>query len=232
MTDREFDELLGRALAQAAMEDLSPVLTEAEETQPRWSRRYLRRREQLLADPFGYARRAGRPMWQKAVRAALCAALIAVLALGAAMAVSPGFRYWVQEQTGVSTTIRFQGSQTGMADPTGWRPTKLPKGYEESEVSTREYMEKVTYRDQEGKRLLFECFPIAEGFVFNFDNEHSDQSELTLNRQTAYLFDSSTGGKPSALLWFSEDGTLAFELMGWMSGEDLVSVAKSVKKVG
>lgn len=228
MTEYEFDGLLRQTIAQAVMEDFSPVMAEAAE--PAWSRRYLKRRERILADPFGYVRRAVRPLWQKALRVAACAALIAALVVSAAIAINPNFRHWVVEQFRDSTSIFFHGDQTGMGDFTGWRPTELPDGYTESEVSTRAYREKVTYRDQNGQRLLFECTVVADGHMFDFDNEHSEQSTLELNGQTAYLFDSNTEGKPSALLWFSKDGTLAFELMGWMPGEDLVSIAKSVKK--
>ena len=106
----------------------------------------------------------------------------------------------------------------------------MPDGYEEVSVSTLGKAESVTYKNQDGIRLLFGCSPVADGYMFNFDNEHSIQSTLELNGHTAYLFDSNTEGKPSALQWFSKDGTLAFELMGWMPGEDLVSIAKSVKK--
>lgn len=228
MTEYEFDGLLRQALAQAVMEDFSPVLAGAAE--PAWSQRYLKRRERILADPFGYARRAVRPMWQKALRVAACAALIAVLAVSAAMAINPGFRHWMVEQFRDSTSIFFRGEQNGMGDPTGWRPTKLPDGYEEVSVSTLGKAESVTYKNQDGIRLLFGCSPVADGYMFNFDNEHSIQSTLELNGHTAYLFDSNTEGKPSALQWFSKDGTLAFELMGYMPGEDIVSIAKSVKK--
>lgn len=206
--------------------DPSGLPTEAFST----TKRYERKMARFLTDPFGYARRVSRPTWQKVLRVVACAALIGALALGSALAINPAFRDWVVEQFPDSTAIFFSGSQVGMGDPTGWRPTKLPQGYEEVNVSLSGGEVSITYKNQDGTRFLFDCMPVAEGYLFDFDNEHSDQSTLQLNGRTAYLFDSNTEGRPSALQWFSEDGTIAFSLIGWMPSEDLIDTAESVQK--
>ena len=98
MTEAEFDDLLRRALIQAVREEYAPVLAEAEAgPPPDFSAHYRRRRLKMLNDPFGYVKRAARPVWRKALRGAACILLVAALAFGSLMAVSPTARAWVQE---------------------------------------------------------------------------------------------------------------------------------------
>lgn len=196
------------------------------------SQEFHARMAPLLADPFGYAKRKTRPLWKKALRTAACVALAATLALGAAAAVSPALREWLIQQYHNSVNFYFSGSQHDAPDAAGQRPTYLPAGYQEVQcqiIARGLFME---FEDQEQTRLTFECIPVAEGYLFNMDNEHADLSLLMLNGQTAYLLESNTQGKPSYLVWMNEDGTLAYQITAHLSKEELMAMAQSVVTSG
>ena len=71
----DFEALLPRALADANLLQFQKTLEQAETWEPDFSPRYRRSRLRLLRDPLGWSRRRARPVWEKALRGAACAAL-------------------------------------------------------------------------------------------------------------------------------------------------------------
>lgn len=230
--DNELEAQIRALLLQANQPEVLGITRETLEEVPAWVEAKM---APFLADPFGYAKRKARPMWKRALRHAAAFLLAASVSLFVLYHVSPTARAWMDEvfQTVVTwmdenTTFHFGGDQTdGTADDV-WRPTWLPEGYEEVESKTLGEKSRVTFENGEGDFILLHYLPVQEGSMFDVDNEHSGYSEFTLNSQTAHLFDSNTKGKPSFLIWYNEEGTVAFRLTGELPDGDLVQIAESI----
>ena len=186
----------------------------------------------LLRDPFRVAKRRARPVWQKILRTAACAVLALSVALGAAMAVSPQVREWVLNvvinwtQGGTEfrgTGVLPEGTEIGV-----WRLEGVPEGFVEIRRSEDPGRYTIRYDNEQSDRLTFTYQLMQEGYMFDTDNEHSIYSEHIINGQVAYLFSSNTEGRMSVLIWFSEDETIGFRLMGDFSGSELLEMAQTV----
>lgn len=124
MAEKSFDTLLRQALLEAAWQELTPTL---ETEPPAFSPAYLRWRTRLLADPFVWAKKHLRPLWDRALRTAACILLAASLTLGSLMAVSPTVRAavlnWLREISGnLMTYTSSQPARTNSL-PSNWRIT-------------------------------------------------------------------------------------------------------------
>lgn len=228
MSDAAFDKTLRSALLQAEWELWADVVNGPPTEIPESTPAQHRRMERLLRDPFGEARRRTRPLWKKALRAAACFLLTFAVALGGLVAFVPSARAWVQmvfeEWLASDMTVRFYG--TGAAE-TGntWELGYLPEGFVEITAEEIAGSHSFTYENSDGARIYFDYMPVAEGSSFNFDNEHSDYSELTLNGQPAHLFASNQEGWPSALIWFDRTGEMGFQLIAPVEANVLLQMA-------
>lgn len=230
--DNELEAQIRALLFQANQPEVLGITRETLEEVPAWVEAKM---APFLADPFGYAKRKARPMWKLALRHAAAFLLAASVSLFVLYHVSPTARAWMDEtfQTVVTwldenTTFHFGGDQTeGTADDV-WRPTWLPGGYVETRSVNLSGAMKVEFENGAGGYIDLHYVPVQEGYMFDVDNEHSDYSELTLNGQTAYFFDSNNEGKPSFLIWYNEEGTVAFRLTGELPGSDLIQIAESI----
>lgn len=188
----------------------------------------------LLRDPFRVAKRRTRPVWQKILRTAACAVLALSVAVSGLLALNPEARAFAAQIWSVIVTwgdraAEFYGAGEQVKGITGtWVLSEVPEGFES--ISTFEVGElRLTrYKNGAGDRLSFEYQPVQEGYMFDFDNEHSNYSEPTINGRAAYLFDSNAEGKMSALIWYNENGTVGFQLMGDFTGAELLELATKV----
>ena len=70
MTEAEFDKLLRQALLEAVWQENKTYVEQAEEKDIEFSERHLKRREKMLQDPFAYAKKMSRTIWQRMARSA------------------------------------------------------------------------------------------------------------------------------------------------------------------
>ena len=96
MTDTEFDKLLRAALMEATWLDFSPAIEAAEQEELSFSKRYIRRRDKMLQDPFAYAKKATLTMLQRMARTVVMILLVCSILFAAAMTV-PEVRAWVKQ---------------------------------------------------------------------------------------------------------------------------------------
>ena len=130
--------------------------------------------------------------------------------------------------TDVSADFLFHGGDGAETDLSCWRPTWLPEGYEEVEVWDPGGVYKITYENAEGQSLTLRCISPNTSAV-SMDNEHSDYSEITINGSKAYLLVSNAEGWQSSLIWTNEENSVMFILRGYISAEDLIRMAESVR---
>lgn len=227
---RREDDALRELLLQANLpealdlpEGLEPVPDALEE-----------RMAPFLARPFAAGRRK-KPLWARVLRTAAVLLLVLSLTAGAVLWASPAARVWAAELarmlmvwTDVSADFLFHGGDAAETDLSCWRPTWLPEGYEEVEVWDPGGIYKITYENAEGQSLTLRCISPNTSAV-NMDNEHSDYSEVTINGSKAYLLVSNAEGWQSSLIWTNEENSVMFILRGYISAEDLIRMAESVR---
>jgi len=240
MTDLEFNEWLRDALEQAALEETAPLLAAGEAAAPAWSRRYLKRRTKLLADPFAYAKRASRPAWKRALAAAGRVAACLALVTAVTLAVSPAARAWASRVLRSwfpdHVTYRFtQFVQLIQPRATRWRPTYIPEGYELTD----------TFEPSPGHgSLTYTKSGSDDDYIYvsyyftrivssspSFDNEHSDLTSAQVNGVPADLYVSNTPGWPSHLIWTTAEQDILFYLSGHVDSDTLIRVGESLEKV-
>ena len=224
--DDALRELLLRANLPEALdlpEGLEPVPDALEE-----------RMASFLARPFAAGRRK-KPLWARVLRTAAGLLLVLSLTAGAVLWASPAARVWAAELarmlmvwTDVSADFLFHGGDAAETDLSCWRPTWLPEGYEEVEVWDPGGVYKITYENAEGQSLTLRCISPNTSAV-SMDNEHSDYSEITINGSKAYLLVSNAEGWQSSLIWTNEENSVMFILRGYISAEDLIRMAESVR---
>ena len=224
--DDALRELLLRANLPEALdlpEGLEPVPDALEE-----------RMASFLARPFAAGRRK-KPLWARVLRTAAGLLLVLSLTAGAVLWASPAARVWaaglarmLMVWTDVSADFLFHGGDAAETDLSCWRPTWLPEGYEEVEVWDPGGVYKITYENAEGQSLTLRCISPNTSAV-SMDNEHSDYSEITINGSKAYLLVSNAEGWQSSLIWTNEENSVMFILRGYISAEDLIRMAESVR---
>lgn len=230
----EFDSRLRDGLMDANLLDYASVLGPA--GGPDLSPRLLRERTRLLADPFGWARRRGRPLWKRAARTAACAALACAVALGSLMAVSPDVRAavlsWLREISG--NLVTYSPVKTGeTAQPQDWRLTWVPEGWQVQSlyIGADGFIEWHFLHAETGS-LSFSCSaPGDQGSSFQLqDMEDPEASRETVSVQGCSA-DYYAGDIRQYLVWEGPDGFL-FSLTGprTLDRETFLTVADSAAR--
>lgn len=233
MDERSFDALLRRALMDANLERFQTALEGADSLAPAFSSRYLRQRMRLLADPFGWAKKAARPLWKRAARNVACILLACTLALGALMAASPTVRAavlnWLRELGGghVAYTSTSDRTAWDYDEPPAWRPTWLPEGWSLDGlgvIGPENSASMWTYQGEGDDHLTFKCWwpqTIHTGVSYGEDVDTEDLwSQATVWGRPAdfYLYETEEG-RNCDLFWESEDGMLfSLSLDGGLDG--------------
>ena len=238
MDDSEFDIMLRSALMDAIRLEWAQEL---EGTQPehQFSARYLREREKLLKDPFGYARRKTRPMWKKAVHLAASILLVVSIGLGGILAISPEARAWVVKQLSVfwgdrSAVFTIPEHQDGLVDISHYRPTCIPDGFEiVAEIDDSDVSLGLTYRNMAGNYICFDSASSSDsvGFSFILDNEHSERQDVEVNGCPGTLMAANEAGWPSHLIWMDQELGISYCITSDLDYEELLQIAESVNYV-
>lgn len=231
MTEQEFDTMLRSALLEAQAQRWQSVTDSGPELV--WSPSRQGVMDRILADPFGYGKRAARPLWRRALGRVGQAAACLLLAGALTYAAVPPARAWVHEAVQMvvewletNTRFRFHGEAQGELGH--WRPTYLPEGYEEIDAFALGSGWSITYENNANDQVVFDYTLIEAGNLYNFDNEHSDYFELKMNGQPAHLFISNEEGWPSHLVWLDETGQISYYLMANLPEGEFLAVAESV----
>ncbi len=228
----DFDRVLRAALLDAQRSKWAPLL-DGPVPEPDFSRRYLRFERKLLNDPFGYARACARPVWQKALRAAVWLLVAASVAIGG-LWLNPSTRAWVEQyifrRLPEVDEYRFQGDPADGGDLSGIRPSYVPEGFVETETLELAGDWYVTYQNQEGISIEFGVLSTAPGGLIGFDNEHSSRSDIKINQWNAVLYTATAPEYGNFLLVFDGQRNCVYTFFSLADADSLVQMAESVKK--
>jgi len=194
------------------------------------SRRYLRWERRFLSDPFGYARRRRRPVWQKVSYRAAMIILIVGLIFGALMfnpTVRAGVTQWFKKVFQTQNTYHFGGGAD--VQPTGkWQPAYLPEGYAEVEyVDLLNYFV-IYYEDGAGNEISLSYQPISEGNTFHIDNEGMDISAVAIAGNIGEAYQSTDAKRPNMVFWTDVGANTAFLLRSFEPCDTLIRIAESL----
>lgn len=231
MNDDAFDALLRQGLLCAAQEDLRDLPCDA--ALPELSPAYLHQRMRLTANPFGYAKRKLRPVWQKALRSAASLLLAGALGLGAAMAVSPSVRadvvQWLREIYETHVIYWFGGEQQPItAEMPQYEIGELPEGYVEVIRNTAPGYFEIIYENKDGLRIYFSYMTMQQGGASMFYAEQATVMDVLVNGLPGQFFQSENAEISSALAWVDEAANLFFSLDLLAEKNVILHIAESV----
>ncbi len=214
------EEALRQAAAEAS-DCLVRSLDEAGIPVHNFSARFERKMRRLI-------RRTRHPAAYRALVRVACAFLAFLLGSGVFLAVNPearaAFFGWVRtqyEQLFVYD-VANTNEQTELPEYTlGW----LPEGYEEVERYSDPKSTRIVYANIIGNKIDFIYSKTAEIHLIPDSN---NISSITINDQSAEIYNSQLPNGNNNLIWSSKDGTMLFELIGTCNETTLINMAKNI----
>lgn len=214
------EEALRQAAAEAS-DCLVRSLDEAGIPAHNFSARFERKMRRLI-------RRTRHPAAYRALVRVACAFLAFLLGSGVFLAVNPearaAFFGWVRTQYErlFVYDVANTGEQTELPEYTlGW----LPEGYEEVERYSDPKSTRIVYANIIGNKIDFIYSKTAEIHLIPDSN---NISSITINDQSAEIYNSQLPNGNNNLIWSSKDGTMLFELIGTCNETTLINMAKNI----
>lgn len=233
MTDQELDQMLRRALLDAAAQEAEALPQEPPELSPRHGRSM----RAMLRDPLAWARNRRRPALRTAARHAAArhaAAVLLVLVLSAAVlvTVSPQVQAditrWVAEQTGNVLDFQFRGDSPAQPIPQ-YQITALPEGYVETERTDSFGAGNVTYKNSDGDTILLSYTYMHDGAHDGFILDNTDTvSDIRVSDMPGKLILSSLEDHDSYVTWIDGASNMQFTVSAAIDEVSIIAIAESV----
>lgn len=232
MTDQELDQMMRRALLDAAAQEAEALPQEPPELSPRHGRSM----RAMLRDPLAWARSRRRPALRTAARHAArhAAAVLLVLVLSAAalVTVSPQVQAditrWVAEQTGNVLDFQFRGDSPAQPIPQ-YQITALPEGYVETERTDALDAGNVTYKNSDGDTILLDYAYMQDGAHDGFILDNTDTvSDIRVSGMPGKLILSSLEDHDSYVTWIDGASNMQFTVSAAIDEVSIIAIAESV----
>lgn len=233
MTDQKLDQMLRRALLDAAAQEAEALPQEPPELSPRHGRSM----RAMLRDPLAWARSRRRPALRTAARHAAArhaAAVLLVLVLSAAVlvTVSPQVRAditrWVAEQTGNVLDFQFRGDSPAQPIPQ-YQITALPEGYVETERTDALDAGNVTYKNSDGDMILLDYAYMQDGALHRIIlNDTDTMSDIRVSGMPGKLIISTEEKSFDCILWIDAAQNLQFTITAVAEESVIIAMAESI----
>ena len=226
MTDQELDQMLRRALLDAAAQEAEALPQEPPELSPRHGRSM----RAMLRDPLAWARSRRRPTLRTAARRA--AAVLLVLSAAVLVTVSPQARAditrWVAEQTGNVLDFQFRGDSPAQPIPQ-YQITALPEGYVETERTDALDAGNVTYKNSDGDTILLDYAYMQDGALHRIIlNDTDTMSDIRVSGMPGKLIISTEEKSFDCILWIDAAQNLQFTITAAAEESVIIAMAESV----
>lgn len=235
MTDQELDQMMRRALLDAAAQEAEALPQEPPELSPRHGRSM----RAMLRDPLAWARSRRRPALRTAARhaaarhaAAVLLVLVLVLSAAVLVTVSPQVRAditrWVAEQTGNVLDFQFRGDSPAQPIPQ-YQITALPEGYVETERTDSFAAGNVTYKNSDGDMILLSYTYMHDGAHDGFILDNTDTvSDIRVSGMPGKLILSSLEDHDSYVTWIDGASNMQFTVSAAIDEVSIIDIAESV----
>lgn len=222
MTDQELDQMMRRALLDAAAQEAEALPQEPPELSPRHGRSM----RAMLRDPLSWARSRRRP----ALRTA--ALLVLVLSAAVLVTVSPQVQAditrWVAEQTGNVLDFQFRGDSPAQPIPQ-YQITALPEGYVETERTDSLDAGNVTYKNSDGDMILLDYAYMQDGALHRIIlNDTDTMSDIRVSGMPGKLILSTEEKSFDCILWIDAAQNLQFTITAAAEKSVIIAMAESV----
>ena len=138
---------------------------------------------------------------------------------------------WIKGIYETYFVYQFEDDTTSNADfHADYRPTWLPDGYSEFFFDDSTETILVAYTNDAGKILSFNYINNPNETKWLVDLSQASISETTVNGTQAKLFIATNVDTASAIAWTTPDHT-AFYISAFLSENDLIKIAESVRKI-
>lgn len=228
MTDQELDQMMRRALLDAAAQEAEALPQEPPELSPRHGRSM----RAMLRDPLAWARSRRRPALRTAARHAAAVLLVLVLSAAVLVTVSPQARAditrWVAEQTGNVLDFQFRGDSPTQPIPQ-YQITALPEGYVETERTDSFAAGNVTYKNSDGDMILLDYAYMQDGASSSFIlNDTDTMSDIRVSGMPGKLILSTEEKNFDCILWIDAAQNLQFTISAAADESVIIAMAESV----
>lgn len=219
-----FLEAAAREFAQELSND-EPIIT---------TYRFRSQMRSMMDNPPSWAKRRRRPVWMKIMRTAAMIIIACSITMCSIMMASPTARAaiteWVTEWYENSIIYRFFGEPVS-EDMPKYKIAELPDGYYETEAPLELPNDiEVDYENENGDVIRFEYMRVEEGSAIVMDTENMEISEIKINNCPGHLYISQDDQQSSFITWYSPQKKIQFVIDGFVEGNELMSMAQSVKK--
>ena len=103
----------------------------------------------------------------------------------------------------------------------------IPEGFKLKSMDSDDVSQFITYINENSVSIhILETY--ADTVNLDVDNENNKQSELIINNNKAYLFETIKAGGSNILIW--NDGNIAFEITSTISSDQLVLIGENILK--
>ena len=226
MTDQELDQMMRRALLDAAAQEAEALPQEPPELSPRHGRSM----RAMLRDPLAWARSRRRPALRTAARHAAAVLLVLVLSAAVLVTVSPQVQAditrWVAEQTGNVLDFQFRGDSPAQPIPQ-YQITALPEGYVETERTDALDAGNVTYKNSDGDTILLSY--TYDGALHRFIlNDTDTMSDIRVSGMPGKLILSTEEKNFNRILWIDAAQNLQFTISAAAEESVIIAMAESI----
>lgn len=228
MTDQELDQMMRRALLDAAAQEAEALPQEPPELSPRHGRSM----RAMLRDPLAWARSRRRPALRTAARHAAAVLLVLVLSAAVLVTVSPQVRAditrWVAEQTGNVLDFQFRSDSPAQPIPQ-YQITALPEGYVETERTDALDAGNVTYKNSDGDMILLDYAYMQDGALHRIIlNDTDTMSDIRVSGMPGKLILSTEEKNFNRILWIDAAQNLQFTITAAAEESVIIAMAESV----
>ena len=200
MTDQELDQMMRRALLDAAAQEAEALPQEPPELSPRHGRSM----RAMLRDP-------------------LAAVLVTV-----SPQVRADITRWVAEQTGNVLDFQFRGDSPAQPIPQ-YQITALPEGYVETERTDALDAGNVTYKNSDGDMILLDYAYMQDGALHRIIlNDTDTMSDIRVSGMPGKLILSTEEKNFNRILWIDAAQNLQFTITAAAEESVIIAMAESV----
>lgn len=236
MTEETFDKLLREALMEAVWQDFRPAIEAAEHEQITYSERYLKRRERLLEDPFGYAKKMLRTPLQRLARTAAMILLVCSLLFAMALtvpevraAIKRVYMEWYETHIAVYVQEPLGGDVTDLSVFYVEIPAEvLPEGYRETVRMENSGI--VHYENEKGETVTIDYHSAGKHHAMGINVKDTAEFTRIVGGVEYFLFETDNRDKANRIVWFDEEYNLVIGLTvpTKLSVDERLSLAQNI----
>ena len=219
------DKLLAEACAELN-EAMLRSLPAPEECDPRFSQSFQRKMARVT-------RRANHPIPYRVMQRVASFLLVLFLGFMTVLAVSPAaraaFAVWIRETYESFFVYSFTDNSQGSALNAEYYISELPEGYAEVMASLENNLGLSVYANEDACLINF-VYDNGDGSAFFVKKENCIVKPITVAGHPGEIYLDQGPDEHNGIIWFDEENHIMFTITGFLTEEELLALAESVKE--